>query len=162
MIFIIVLSSYWSINLTLKKWSLSEEFKAKYSLCVKIDLNGGKMEKIAFAVVFLIIISYILLMQKLKKDARKYGQADFNLSVASYAPKIKAGQFKVKLLALGADYQSTLKTVNRYAEPKHQEVTVNMIVLTDVDIYTAEDLIYELKYIGADGEVVRGEGNEHN
>lgn len=115
------------------------------------------MENLLLAVIFIIIIGYILLMQKLKKNARKYGDSEFNLSVASYTPKIKSGEFSVRLLALGADPESTHKTINRYAKPQLDEVVIGMIVVKNIDIYTAEDLIYELQYIGADGEVLKGE-----
>lgn len=115
------------------------------------------MEKILLAAVFIIVIGYILLMQKLKKNARKYGDSEFNLSVASYTPKIKSGEYCVRLLALGADPESTHKTVNRYASPQLEEIAIGMVVVKDIDIYTAEDLIYELQYIGADGEVFKGE-----
>ncbi len=105
------------------------------------------------AIILVIIIGHQLLIRSAKKNIRALDDVDFNLSVASYKPKISPGACSLKLTALGADPESTLATVNRYNLENFEEVRVGDIVLTAVSIYTAEDLLFELNYIGADGEI---------
>lgn len=111
------------------------------------------MEKIIILIILISIIStHFLLMRSARKNLRELDDVDFNLSVASYTPRIKSGENGVKITNLGAEPESTLATVRRY-NPQITELAVDQIVLENVNIYTAEDLIYELQYIGADGIV---------
>lgn len=112
------------------------------------------MKTFLMTIVFLIIIIYIIVMRKLKADVQALGNEDFDLSVASYKPKITAGNYKVIITVLGADMESTIKTINRYREQPVTNITVNTEVVSDVSIYTAEDLVYELQYIGADADII--------
>ncbi len=113
------------------------------------------MEKyLILGIILIIIISHQLLIRSARKNIRELDDVDFNLSVASYTPRIKDGNTSVKLTALGADIDSTLATVNRYANPSLETIEIGDIVLTGVSIYTAEDLLFELNYIGADGEII--------
>lgn len=118
------------------------------------------MENFLFAIVLTIIIVYILVMRKLKSDVKQMEDVDFNLSVASYEPKIKPGSNKLIITSLGADYESTLKTINRYRETPLDAVKVGDQVVSSLNIYSAEDLLYELKYIGADGKIIEEDGHE--
>lgn len=112
------------------------------------------MKTILLTIVFIIILIYILVMRKLKADVRALDDVDFDLSVATFKPRIKAGNYKVILTNLGADHESTLKTINRYRTHPLETLTINMEVATNLDVYTAEDLLFELTYIGADGDVI--------
>lgn len=111
------------------------------------------MEKLIILIVLITILStHFLLIRSAKKNLRALDDVDFNLSVASYPPRIKSGENGVMITSLGAEPEATLATVKRY-NPKISELAVNQVVIDNVNIYTAEDLIYELQYIGADGVV---------
>lgn len=113
------------------------------------------MEKwIALVVVIVIVVMNRLIIYSAKKDIRSMEDIDFDLSVASYKPKITEGKTKVKLLNIGADKEATLATINRYNKEADESIAVGDIILENVGVYTAEDLIYELKYIGADAEII--------
>lgn len=115
------------------------------------------MKTFLLTVVFIIIVGYILILRKLKADARAYDNVDFDLSVASYKPQIKAGNYKMVLTELGADHDATLKTINRYRVDPLDLLEKNSVVVSNISIYTAEDLLFELNYIGADGEIIQAE-----
>lgn len=111
------------------------------------------MKNFLFILILIIIISYILMMRKLKKSVKELDDVDFNLSVASYTPNIKAGNYQLTITALGADYESTLKTVNRFREEPLSAIAVGEVATSGLNVYSCEDLLFELNYIGADGRI---------
>lgn len=109
---------------------------------------------IAGIFIFTIIVMYTIFMVLLKRRIRANAGDQFDLSVATFKPRINSGSYSIKLTHIGTDYDACLKTVNRYTKENLQTIEVNQIVVANISVYTAEDLIYELKYIGADGEIV--------
>lgn len=112
------------------------------------------MEKIVLLILILGIGGYVSTIHQLKKQNSELDDDEFDLSVPSYAPKVKEGNYKVKLTAIGTHEEATLKTINRYANNLVTDIQLDMIIANQVDIYTAEDIVYELNYIGADGEIL--------
>lgn len=108
---------------------------------------------IILAILVVIITTHFLIIRSAKKNISSLGDTDFNLSVASYTPRIKPGTSKVQLLSIGAEANAVLLTIKRY-NPQIQIIAEDQIVLEDANIYTAEDLVYELRYIGADAIVL--------
>ncbi len=119
------------------------------------------MQTFLFAVLFLIVIGYVLMMRRLKQNVAELDDAPFNLSVASYKPNLKPGKYQVVITAIGADPESTLATVNRFRSEPLSELVVGLVVASNLDVYSCEDLIFELKYIGADGNVEEMEKNDN-
>lgn len=119
------------------------------------------MKTFLFAITLIIIIGYILMMRKLKQNVRALDDVDFNLSVASYKPNIKPGNYMLVITNLGADHQSTLATVNRFRTEPLDTVAVGDIATSGLNIYACEDLLYELQYIGADGNIIEMENNDN-
>lgn len=118
------------------------------------------MQTFLLVITLVIIIGYILMMRKLKQNVRAMDEVDFNLSVASYKPNLKPGNYQVTVTNLGADYQSTLATVNRFRAEPLAAIAVGEIATSGLNIYSCEDLLYELQYIGADGNITEMETND--
>lgn len=110
-------------------------------------------QKIALALMIFIVGQYLVYMYAMKKIVRKQDQEPVDLSVPTYKPRIKQGLNDVVLTKIGKDYDSTLAIVNRYAPSPRAFIVEGEVILSDVDVYTAEDLLDELRYIGSDGEI---------
>lgn len=105
-------------------------------------------------IIAVIIIAYIYFVKLMRLKNSEFANKPVDLSVATFKPQIKSGNSNIKLLNLGPDKEATLKTVNRYLEEKLENVEENQLIMTNLNIYSAEDLIDELKYIGADAIII--------
>lgn len=115
------------------------------------------MKNIFLVVMFLVLVMYRIIIIKLKSNVVASESEDFDLSVASYKPIIKSGDYRLVLTDLGTEKEATLKTVNRYRNEPLTDIEVGDEATRGLDIYTLEDLLYELKYIGANGEILKNE-----
>ncbi len=106
------------------------------------------------AIVLIITVMYFIMLLRIKANANKYNAQQFNLSVPSYQPVKKAGKYSVRLESSGPDPKATLQIINRFREQPLMHLIVGEIVADNLNIYTAEDLVEELAYIGAISEVV--------
>ncbi len=110
-------------------------------------------QRFALAILVVIIGQYLLYMYAMRKIVKKQNQEPVDLSVPTYKPRIKQGMNNVILTKIGKDHDATLAIVNRYAPSPRAFIIEGEVILADVDVYTAEDLLDELRYIGSDGEI---------
>ncbi len=106
------------------------------------------MRLIILIIMIIVIVSYAIFMKQARKMAREVDDSKYDTTVASYKPRIKFGQYNVKIETIGNEYKAVIKTINRYRSEAIDDVKNEQVVVENIDIYTAEDLVSELKYIG--------------
>lgn len=115
--------------------------------------------KVAIIILVIILISYKILMVKLKNKAHELDDVNVDLKIPTYKPIIKPGQYQVKIVDLGSDKSSVIKIINRYSDREVANVENNQIIIENANIYTVEDLQSELQYVGCKAEIEEKKNN---
>lgn len=115
--------------------------------------------KVTIIIIVIILISYKILMVKLKNKVHELNDVNVDLKIPTYKPIIKAGQYQVRIIDLGLDKISVAKIISRYSNKEVSNVENNQIIVENVNIYTAEDLQSELQGVGCIVEIEEKKNN---